>query len=162
MTELRKCARLFKPGKASGPGDVPMEFWKTVLGHSINKGAEWLADFCNSVWSGRRVPDSWHLQRVAMIFKKGAPEDCGNYRPICSLNSAYKLFAMVVLQRLLQAGADERLWHSQYGFRQRRSTEQALHCARRALDLAGAVRDGSTCLRLTGGKPLTPLIQGVY
>ena len=78
VSELRKCERLFKNGKAAGPDEVPMEFWKVVLSHSINDGAAWLADFCNSVWAGRRVPDSWNLQRVTIISKKGAPEDCGN------------------------------------------------------------------------------------
>ena len=50
---------------------------------------------------------------------------------------------MVILQRLLAAGADERMWLSQYGFRRGRNTEQALHCARRAIDFASATRNGS-------------------
>jgi sorting nexin-29 len=77
-----------------------------------------------------------------MIFKKGDHSECGNYRPICLLNSAYKVFAMLLLQRLLSAGADDRLWASQYGFRKARSTEHALHCARRAVDQASSTRDG--------------------
>ena len=91
----------------------------------------------------RTVPESWHLQRVAMVFKKGNPAECGNYRPICLLNSAYKVFAMLLLRRLLDAGADDRIWSAQFGFRPQRNTEQALHCARRALDFASGVRNGS-------------------
>ena len=92
------------------------------------------------------MPHDWHLQKVAIIFKKGDPAECGNYWPICLLNSAYKLFAMLLLQRLLAAGADDRLWASQYGFRRARSTEHALHCARRAIDLASSLRDGTVHL----------------
>ena len=69
-----------------------------------------------------------------------------SYRPICLLNSAYKVFAMVILQRLLSAGADSRLWASQFGFRRGRSTEQALHCARRAIDLAASQQLGTLSL----------------
>ena len=53
---------------------------------------------------------------------------------------------MILLRRLLDAGADERLWASQFGFRPGRNTEQALHCARRAIDLAVALRNGSVHL----------------
>jgi hypothetical protein len=138
--ELRKAVRRFKDGKAVGPDEIPIEYWKIVL-NSCSHGAHWLLNFCNSVWLGRRVPDSWHLQQVVMIFKKGDSADCGNYRPICLLNSAYKLFAMVLLVRLLEAGADDRMHSSQFGFRPGRGTEHALHCARRAIDVATALRD---------------------
>ena len=50
----------------------------------------------------------WHEARVAMIFKKGDPACCDNYRPICLLQIGYKLFAMIILQRLRQAGAQEK------------------------------------------------------
>ena len=105
------------------------------------KGAEWLL-FCNEVWHAKQVPSSWHLQQVTLIFKKGDPGNCENYRPICLLAAAYKIFAMVLLKRLLEAGADDRLWPSQYGFRKRRGTEDALHCVRRAVELAWSQRGG--------------------
>ena len=53
---------------------------------------------------------------------------------------------MVLLHRLLNAGADDRMWASQFGFRPGRNTEQALHCSRRAIDLAVALRGGSAHL----------------
>ena len=79
---------------------------------------------------------------VTLIYKKGDPADYGNYRPICLLNSAYKIFAMIVLKRLLRAGADERVWSSQFGFRKGRGTADALHCTRRALERALSDRGG--------------------
>ena len=115
LQELRKAVRKFKLRKAAGPDEVPIEFWKAVL-NNPGHGSQWLLDFCNCVLSCRTVPDNWHLQRVAMVFKKGDPAESGNYRPICLLNSAYKVFAMLLLGRLLEAGADDRIWSAQFGF----------------------------------------------
>ena len=49
---------------------------------------------------------------------------------------------MVLLRRLLEAGADDRMWPTQYGFRRKRGTEDALHCARRSMELAWSQRNG--------------------
>ena len=141
MSELRAALKKFRLGKASGPDDIPIEYWQAVV-FNPGQGADWLLSFCNCIWSGQSVPQSWHLQRVAMVFKKEDPAICGNYRPICLLNSAYKVFAMIILRRLLEAGADERMWASQFGFRPKRNTEQALHCVRRAIEAAQGHKNG--------------------
>jgi len=79
-----------------------------------------------------------------MLYKKGHPADCGNYRPICLLAAAYKLFSLVLLlQRLLRAGAEEKLWPSQFGFRRGCGTDDALFCMCRAIELAWSQRDGA-------------------
>ena len=103
----------------------------------------WLVDFCNECWRLKSVPKQWSQALVSLIYKKGDPSDCGNYRPICLLNSAYKVFAMILLKRLQKAGADDRIWCSQFGFRSRRGTADALHCARRAVERALADKGGS-------------------
>ena len=77
------------------------------------------------MWFGRDVPEAWHLQRVAMIFKKGDPALCANYRPICLLNAAYKVSAMILLRRLVAAGADGKIWGTQFGFKRGCGTEDA-------------------------------------
>ena len=145
LKELRLAIQALREKKASGPDGHPLEFWKAVVdtpGPTPDEGAAWLLELCNKTLLGKCVPDSWHLQHVALIYKKCDPADCGNYRPICLLNAAYKVFAMVLLKRLLQAGADERVFPTQFGFRRRRGTEDALHCARRAIDRANADRVG--------------------
>ena len=52
------------------------------------------------------------------------------------------MFATILLRRLLDAGADGRVSESQFGFRPKRGTEDALHCARRAVDRAWAHKSG--------------------
>jgi len=142
LSELRRAAKSLKSGKAVGPDDTPIEYWKAVLNSGCSDGAAFLLDFCQAVWSGKKVPQSWHLSRVVLLYKKGDPADCGNYRPVCLLAAAYKIFAMLMLNRLLDAGADARLWPTQYAFRKERGTEDALHCVRRAMELSWAHRGG--------------------
>jgi hypothetical protein len=121
----------------------PVDYWKTILNSGPSEGAQWFLAFCNAIWSQKVVPRKWHLQQVTMIYKKGDPADCNNYRPICLLAAAYKLFAMILLKRLLSAGADARIWPTQYGFRKHRSTEDALRCVGRALELAWSKKNAS-------------------
>ena len=52
----------------------------------------------------------------------------------------------MIKARLLDAGLDDRLWYSQYGFRKRRSAEDALYAARRHIELAWARRHGRVSL----------------
>ena len=77
-----------------------------------------------------------------MLFKKGDPSDCGNYRPVCLLNCAYKVFSVMLLNRLLDAKVDEKVCRSQFGFRPKMGTNDALHCARRAIEAAWSHRSG--------------------
>ena len=53
------------------------------------------------------MPSSWHTASVTAHFKKGSPELCENYRPISLLQVAYKVYAMILLERLKAAGAEE-------------------------------------------------------
>ena len=143
MDELRKAVRAFKLGIASGPYRHPVEYWSAVLESSkCIERANWLLRLCNMARSRHEVPQAWHLAQVTTIYKKGDPGDCGNYRPICLLNAACKVFSMVLLRRLQAAGAGERVSSTQFGFRTERSTEDALHCVRRAVEKTWAHQGG--------------------
>ena len=81
-----------------------------------------------------------------MIFKKGDPALPEKYRPICLTPATYCVYASIIKQRLLDAGLDERLWRSQFGFRRGRSTQDAIYVARRHIELACAQRTGRVSL----------------
>ena len=123
--EIKRAVQKFAGGKAHGTDGIPAEFWKTVYSCD-GPGARWLTEFVQMCWRGKKMPDDWHMARIALIFKKGDVQDCGNYRPISLLNFAYKVYARILLNRLKRAGAESRLWSSQYGFRSGRSTTHAL------------------------------------
>ena len=47
---------------------------------------------------------------------------------------AYKIFALILLTRLKSAGAERRIWWTQYGFKTGRGTADALLLARRIIE----------------------------
>ena len=94
----------------------------------------------------RAVPESWHMSRVMAIFNKGVPAQCENYRPISLSTVGYKLFATVLLQRLKDAGAEGRIWPTQFGFKSNSGTSDALFLARRLIEEACESKGGSAVL----------------
>ena len=140
-SELRKAINNMASGKSVCEGDVPIEVYK-ILAKGGGNYIEPLLSLMNECLQCETLPKEWLMARVAMIFKKGDPALMENYRPICLTAVAYRIFASMVKQRLLDAGLDERLWESQFGFRKKRSTEDAIYIARRHIELAKATRSG--------------------
>lgn len=140
--EVVRAAKKLKYKKASGADDVPPEYWKAIVLHGTT-ARRWAIEFCQACWSQKRIPEEWHNAQVASIFKKGDAALCSNYRPISLLTIGYKLFAAILLERLKLAGAERRIWPTQFGFRSGYGTSDALFLARRLLDEAWAMKEGS-------------------
>ena len=143
--EISTAAGHLRKNRATGDDEIPGEFWRAIATEGT-AGANWLTAFCNTCWRGKQVPTKWHLARVAAIFKKGQDDECTNYRPISLLCVAYKLFACILLWRLKEAGAEQRIWATQYGFKSRHSTADALFLARRMIEETWDKRDGRLML----------------
>ena len=88
------------------------------------------------------MPQTWSTASMALIFKKGDPAECDNYRPISILCIAYKMFAAMLKNRLVGGGVLGALWKTQFGFRPRYGTEDAIYIARRHVENACAARFG--------------------
>ena len=97
-------------------------------------------------WKQKQVPDAQHQAKVAMIFKSGDSTDCNNYRPISLLCIGYKLLATILLSRLKAAGAEARIWSTQFGFKSKSGTAEALFILRRLLEQAWETDDGAISL----------------
>ena len=143
--EVTLAAHKLKCGKACGPDGVPVEYWKVLLNEK-GLGAAFLTKLVCMCWEGKSIPAKWHHFNVALLFKKGSVEACSNYRPISLLNAAYKVFSMILLMRLKRAGAEDRLWSTQFGFRSKRSTLDALFVVRKNIEQAWATRNGKLIL----------------
>ena len=73
------------------------------------------------------VPSGWRVGCVVPVPKTTAASSCSEFRPICLLSCAAKLFGRVLASRLAFC-AERRGWLSdaQFGFRERRSVEDQL------------------------------------
>ena len=96
--EIRQVVKKLKCRKASGPGEILPEHLKDLA--STVDGLDLLVGICNICWSSHNTPESWKILQVALLYKKGDPSNCANYRPISLLCVGYKLLASIILRRL--------------------------------------------------------------
>ena len=75
---------------------------------------------------------------MVLLYKKGDISLPENYRPISLLPIGYKVVAWMLQKRLQDGGVEGRIKPTQYGFRPRRGTVQAISIARRIFDAAYA------------------------
>ena len=52
------------------------------------------------IWNNEQIPEEWTEGIVSAIYKKGDQRLCNNYRPITLLNIVYKIFAILLHNRL--------------------------------------------------------------
>ena len=142
--EVEKVIVQLKQKRASGPDDIPAEYWQAVA--ETEDGITWITALCNKCWEHEEMPEDWHSANVTSLHKKGSVEDCDNYRPISLICVAYKMFASLLLKRLQAGGAEARLTATQFGFRRKVGTADAIFAVRRHIDLALAQRGGKTSL----------------
>ena len=87
--ELSTAIRQLKNKRAAV--QIPAEYLKAVV-DSDNAGDAWIPKLMRRCWATKTTPESWHLAEVVMVFKKGNPEDCNNYRPISLGSVLYKVY----------------------------------------------------------------------
>ena len=52
------------------------------------------------VWEDKRIPDDWNEATIIRIPKKGALNDCNNWRGITLLSIPSKILAKIIMNRL--------------------------------------------------------------
>ena len=129
--ELNYVIGLFKNNKAPGPDETGAELIKWL----DDKNRKFILKAANHILNTGTIEDFMQQAEVVSIFKKGDASKLGNYRPISLLQTMYKIVAALIKERL-DAGLDEWLMKTQYGFRKNKSTAQALFLARRLMDLS--------------------------
>ena len=130
MTVVQKT----KYGKAADRAWMVSEYFKALCMSDV--GATLLTELIQLCWDKSEMQEAWKISKVVMIFKKGAPSVCDNYRPISLLAIGYKILAAILLNRLKLAGAETRILQTQYGFKSKCGSADALFVARRLLENA--------------------------
>ena len=131
LEELRSTIKRLKRRKACGPDDIPMELYKELDEDNLRQ----LDEIVKNWWNNEDMPKEETRARVVTIFKKGDTSNISNYRPISLLNSTYKIFTAILVERLADK-LDKHLQKTQYGFRKNKSTANAIFLIRRLIDTA--------------------------
>lgn len=148
--ELREASKRLPPGKATGPDGIPNEVLAKV---SLLKPLVLLQVY-NSCLAHGAFPTRWKESRLVLLHKgPGKPVAApSSYRPLCMLDSAGKLLERLILVRLNEYldNTGQRA-PNQYGFRNGRSTEDAIE---RLLETArgaalGAVQHRDLCVAVS-------------
>lgn len=114
MGEIDRVVKMLKAGKAAGGDGIGNEVWK-FGGKEVR---EWLWIICNKVWKGDGWPKEWREGVVVPILKKGQGGKVQDYRGITLTQTAYKVYAAVLAERLREeVEAKGVLPPSQTGFR---------------------------------------------
>ena len=92
---------------------IPAEIYKAAGPNAL----EAFHDVLQSIWEEERMPDDFRDALIFSLYKnKGSKSGCGNYRGISLLSIAGKIFARVILNRLI-AVSEQNLPEAQCGFR---------------------------------------------
>jgi hypothetical protein len=117
--ELERQLRKLERKKAPGMDGIQNESWIYGTEREVDR----LLEIMNGVWKGEGFPQEWKEGIICPIYKKGEKDTASNYRGITLLNTAYKVYAMIVEERLMkemnQRGV---LPDGQAGFRKGRGT----------------------------------------
>jgi hypothetical protein len=103
--------------KAAGTDNIPVELIR-YGGRTLKKKIHKLM---LNIWNNERLPAQWNEGIICPIYKKGDPLNCSNYRLITLLNIAYKIFTILLNNRLTDI-IESKLGEYQMGFHPNRST----------------------------------------
>ena len=85
------------------------------------------------IWEKEQLPNQWNEGIIFPLYKKGDRLDCTNYRLITLLNVAYKVFAIILNQRLVDI-AESKSGDYQSGLRSNRSTIDNIFMIRQIME----------------------------
>ena len=116
--------------RAPGPDGIPYE----ILRHAPESMKETIRACINSILTGEAPPPrSWMGGLICFLLKKDAVLDIPGYRPVCLLDTVYKVLSSIITDRLYRLTERHGLLDSsQEGFRRLHSTQrqvQSLHWA---------------------------------
>ena len=121
--EIIEIIHKFPNNKAPGNDNINPKILKAIT-YDI---ADPLAHIFNVSFLSGTVPDLLKIAKVIPVYKKGAKNSPGNYRPISLLSIYDKIIEKLVYKRLLNFLEQNKvLYNYQFGFRRNHSTSLAV------------------------------------
>ena len=127
--EIEAQLKKLKKNKAPGEDDIKNE----ALIYLEGDARTCLKEKLKQVWRGEGYPERWRKGIINPIFKKGDDRAVENYRGVTLLNTEYKLYAMVLGERL-KVIAERILPDSQAGFRKGKSAMDNIYILNRIVE----------------------------
>ena len=129
IEEVRIAIKRLKNNKSAGLDNLPSELFKS--------GGEKVVDHIHQIvvkiWNQESWVSQWNESWINPIFKKGDRTLCDNYRGISILNIGYKIFSIILCERLKPFLANI-IGNYQCGFRPGKSTTDQIFALRRILE----------------------------
>lgn len=133
LDEIYNALNDLKNNKAAGPDLIPIEFYKYAGKGLMNN----LHIFFNYILLHLDVPKQFKQSALIPLFKNGDKSVVSNYRGICIQNAMYKIFTVILLNRLEKyVYSNNLLLESQAGFRKSYSTIDNLSTLDSLIELA--------------------------
>ena len=140
--EVTKAISKLDIGRAPGPDGIPHEFFIWMCsperegGLSGIEATQTLCLWANlSLFSEITIPPSIKESTISIMYKKGDPSDIKNYRPLSLLNTLYKMFTIIINNRIKEA-AHEQIHPDQTGFVADRKIHDAIKRTQAIIDIA--------------------------
>lgn len=111
--DIVSALKSMKSGKAAGYDRITVEMLKSGEGVV----ASLLYCLFNMCWKQGKVPSDWCKAVIVPLYKgKGSQQDCKNYRGISLLSVVGKLYAKVIIRKVMSE-TERKIWDVQAGFR---------------------------------------------
>jgi len=131
IADIEKQISKLKNGKATGSDEIPNEAWKLLKEEGIEK----LALIMNKCWREGGIEEEWREGIIYPIYKAGNKEEAKSYRGITLLNTVYKLWAMILAEKLEEEVERKHIIpEGQAGFRKGRSTTDNIYVLNYAIE----------------------------
>jgi hypothetical protein len=116
LDELLSALKQFKNKKAPGSDKINIELLKEAPFTLLIR----LLDLINTCWRTGHAHEEWNVAVVIPVHREESRNDFNNYRGISQLNSCYKIYSEILINRISKISKNI-ISNNQHGFRKGRS-----------------------------------------